>query len=179
MHHTEVRSGDGHQNPNIQISRYPDIQISRYPDIQMSRCPDIQISGIRYQISGIRYQKKYVKITPSRFFRKVKNKFQRIGQIEAMTPQTPPETQFCIIVNFGGVFGKLVFGMKFRAGLGGQANLFGKDSYGDGRLIIGLDQYLASGRYRRGENNFRFRGDPKKTKQTFLPPNGSISNITG
>ena len=50
MHHTEVRSGDGHQNPNIQISRYP--------DIQMSRCPDIQISGIRYQISGIRYQKK-------------------------------------------------------------------------------------------------------------------------
>ena len=45
MHHTEVRSGDGHQSPNIKISIYP--------DIQMSRCPDIQISGIR---SDIRYQ---------------------------------------------------------------------------------------------------------------------------
>ncbi len=44
MHHTEVRSGDGHQNPNIQISRYPDIQMSRYPDIQISRCPDVQVS---------------------------------------------------------------------------------------------------------------------------------------
>ena len=46
MHHTEVRSGDGHQNPNIQISRYP--------DIQMSRCPDVRIS--RYQVSDTRYQ---------------------------------------------------------------------------------------------------------------------------
>ncbi len=44
MHHTEVRSGDGHQNPNIQISRYPDVQMSGYPDI-------------RYQIPDIRYQK--------------------------------------------------------------------------------------------------------------------------
>ena len=54
MHHTEVRSGDGHQNPNIQISRHADIQISRYPDIQMSRCPDVRIS--RYQVSDTRYQ---------------------------------------------------------------------------------------------------------------------------
>ena len=44
MHHTEVRIGDGHQNPNIQISRYPDVQMSGYPDI-------------RYQIPDIRYQK--------------------------------------------------------------------------------------------------------------------------
>jgi len=36
MHHTEVRNGDGHQSPNIQISRYPDIQISGYPDVQIS-----------------------------------------------------------------------------------------------------------------------------------------------
>ena len=50
MHHTEVRSGDGHQ-----ISRYPDIQISRYPDVQMSGYPDIRyqilVPDIRYQVS--------------------------------------------------------------------------------------------------------------------------------
>ena len=83
MHHTEVRSGDGHQNPNIQISRYPDIQISRCPDVRISRC---QVSDTRYQVSGIRYQKKWVEINQNRFFQKVEKKFQRIGQIEAMTP---------------------------------------------------------------------------------------------
>ena len=51
MHHTEVRSGDGHQNPNIQISRYPDVQMSGYPDIRY------QIPDIRYQVSGIRKNK--------------------------------------------------------------------------------------------------------------------------
>ena len=49
MLHTDIRSGDVHQNPDIQVSRYLDIQISRYPDIHISRYPDIQIS--RYQIS--------------------------------------------------------------------------------------------------------------------------------
>ena len=68
------------------------IQISRYPDIQMSRCPDIQISGIRYQISGIRYQQKVNENHKTNVFPKIKDKFQRIGQIEAMTPWTPPET---------------------------------------------------------------------------------------
>ncbi len=60
MHHTEVRSGDGHQNPNIQISRYPDVQMSGYPDIRY------QIPDIRYQVS-----EKWVKITKNQFFQKI------------------------------------------------------------------------------------------------------------
>ena len=50
MHHTEVRSGDSDQNPNIQISRYPDGQMSRCPDVRISR---YQVSDTRYQVSGI------------------------------------------------------------------------------------------------------------------------------
>ena len=73
MHHTEVRSGDGHQNPNIQISRHPDVRISRYPDIRY------QIPDIRYQVSEKRRGNR-----PILIFLKVKNKFQRIAQIGAM-----------------------------------------------------------------------------------------------
>ena len=65
-------------------SRVSGIQI---PDVQISRYPDI-----RYQIPDIRYQKNDVKVKKQGFSPKVKNKFQRIGQIRAMVHWTSPET---------------------------------------------------------------------------------------
>ena len=76
---TTQKSGVG-MVTRIQISSYPDIQISRCPDVRISR---YQVSDTRYQVSGIRKSGwKSAKI----IFSKNQNKFQRIGQIEAMTP---------------------------------------------------------------------------------------------
>ena len=124
MHHTEVRSGDGHQNSNIQISRYPDIQISRCPDVRISR---YQVSDTRYQVSGIR---KISENHQKSVFPKSQEKVPTNRANWSYDPIDPSGDLVFIIVHLLCAFGKIVFGMKFRTGLGGQANLFGKDPHG-------------------------------------------------
>ena len=119
MHHTKVRSGDGHQNPNIQISRYPDVQMSGYLDIRY------HIPDMRYQVSGIR---KISENHPKLVFPKSQEKVPTNRANWSYDPIDPSGDLVLYYCSFVECFWKHVFLTKFRAGLGGQTNLFGQDS---------------------------------------------------